>query len=124
MKKLMPVFVLVVAVIAIVVIRKPGTGSDVEPLVWYGMMPHPYISEVQIGAEAASTVLDMPILLSVGQEWTQDNESANIKAMSTRGHKAFSRNSRRSLMTDDPVNISKYVYTGNALPRSIHDGSP
>ena len=90
MKKLMPVFVLVVAVIAIVVIRKPGTGSDVEPLVWYGMMPHPYISEVQIGAEAASTVLDMPILLSVGQEWTQDNESANIKAMSTRGHKAFS----------------------------------
>ena len=94
MKKLIPVIVLVVAVVAIVAIKKSRSGgepgSSVEAVVWYGMMPHPYISEVEIGAKAAAADGGFDLLTSVGQEWTQDNESANVKAMSTRGHKAFS----------------------------------
>ncbi len=91
MKKLIPVIVLAVAVLAIVVIKKKaGPATDVEPVVWYGMMPHPYISEVQIGAEAAEAATGTKILKVVGQEWSQDNENANVKALSTKGHKCFS----------------------------------
>lgn len=93
MKKLLPIIILVVLIIGIAVVKKARHSDDsssVEPIVWYGMMPHPYISEVQVGVKAASEALGKPILISMGQEWTQDNESANIKALSTRGHKAFS----------------------------------
>jgi ribose transport system substrate-binding protein len=90
MKKFAPIAALIVLIIAIAVIKNNRTTKEVEPIVWYGMMPHPYISEVQTGAKAASEKMGIPILLSVGQEWTQDNESANIKALATRGHKAFS----------------------------------
>lgn len=91
MKKLIPIVVLVVAVGVIMVIKKNVRPSaDVEPVVWYGMMPHPYIAEVEIGAKAAAEAVGMPLLPVVGQEWTQDNENANIKALSTKGHKCFS----------------------------------
>jgi ribose transport system substrate-binding protein len=66
-----------------------GKGGA-EPIVWYGMMPHPYITEVQGGAAAAEKAFDTPIYKMVGQEWTQDNENLNIESLSTKGHKAFS----------------------------------
>ena len=91
MKKLIPVIVLLVVVLAIVVLKKKGgSGAEVEPVVWYGMMPHPYITEVQAGAAAAEAATGTPILKVVGQEWSQDNENANVKALSTKGHKGFS----------------------------------
>ncbi len=90
MKKLIPVVVLVVVVIAIIVAKKQRPVAEVESVVWYGMMPHPYISEVQSGAAAAEAQTGTEILKVVGQEWTQDNENANIKALSTKGHKCFS----------------------------------
>jgi ribose transport system substrate-binding protein len=61
----------------------------VEPIAWYGPMPHPYITEVSAGAEAAGRDLGAPVYRMVGQEWTQDNESVNVEALSTRGHKAY-----------------------------------
>jgi len=67
-----------------------GSSSGDEPIVWYGMMPHPYISEVQQGAEACEKDNNIKILKVVGQEWTQDNENSNIRALSTKNHKAFS----------------------------------
>lgn len=90
MKKLIPVLVLVVVVLVIVIAKNRRVSGDVEPIVWYGMMPHPYISEVEGGAAAAEKDTGAAILKVVGQEWTQDNENANVKALSTRGHKAFS----------------------------------
>lgn len=91
MKKLIPVLTVVVVVIGLVaVVKTRGPMAEVEPIVWYGMMPHPYITEVEQGAEAAARDLSVEILTVVGQEWTQDNENANLKALSTRGHKAFS----------------------------------
>lgn len=90
MKKLLPIIVLVAIVVAIVVVKKSQSSATVEPVVWYGMMPHPYITEVEVGAKAASADMGFPLLTVVGQEWSQDNENANVKALSTKGHKAFS----------------------------------
>jgi ribose transport system substrate-binding protein len=61
-----------------------------EPIAWYGMMPHPYITEVQAGATASEKDFGVPIRKVVGQAWTQDNENINVEALSTQGHKAFS----------------------------------
>jgi len=72
-----------------------GVGScrkreAAEPIAWYGMMPHPYITEVQSGAATAEKDFGTRIYKMVGQEWSQDNESLNVEALSTKGHKAFS----------------------------------
>lgn len=90
MKKLLPVLILVVAVIGIVVFKRNQTRTEVEPVVWYGVMPHPYITEVEQGAKTAAADDGIALRAVVGQEWTQDNENANVKALSTRGHKGFS----------------------------------
>ncbi len=69
--------------------NKNGSSGD-EPIVWYGMKSHPYISEVRLGVEACEKDNNIKILKVVGQEWTQDNENNNVKALSTKNHKAFS----------------------------------
>jgi ribose transport system substrate-binding protein len=68
---------------------KSGSSGD-EPIVWYGMKAHPYISEVRLGVEACEKDNNIKILKVVGQEWNQENENANIRALSTKNHKAFS----------------------------------
>jgi len=67
-----------------------GRKEAAEPIAWYGMMPHPYITEVQSGAATAEKDFGTRIYKMVGQEWSQDNESLNVEALSTKGHKAFS----------------------------------
>src|SRR5258707_5419939 len=54
------------------------------------MRPHPYIAEVQKGAEAAAKDFGIKIDVTVGQEWTQANETQNIEQQSARGYKAIS----------------------------------
>ena len=66
----------------------PGKAG-VEPIAWYGMMAHPYVTEVQQGVEASERDNGVAIRKMVGQEWSQDNENVNVEALSTRGHKAF-----------------------------------
>jgi len=90
MKKMIPVLVVLALVVVLIVVKRGGGASDAEPVVWYGMMPHPYINEVSTGAAAAEKDLGVPVLNVVGQEWTQDNVNANVLALSTKGHKAFS----------------------------------
>jgi ribose transport system substrate-binding protein len=65
-------------------------ADDIAPVLWYGMMPHPYIGEVQKGAEAAAKDFGIKIDTTVGQEWTQANETQNIEQQSARGYKAIS----------------------------------
>src|SRR3984957_17288778 len=65
-------------------------ADDLAPILWYGMMPHPYIAEVQKGAEAAIKDFGIKIDVTVGQEWTQANETQNIEQQSARGYKAIS----------------------------------
>lgn len=83
--------VMAAAVSSLVIGCRGKTGSsETEPIVWYGMMPHPYITEVENGVKASEADNNVKILKVVGQEWTQDNENNNIKALSTKAHKAFS----------------------------------
>src|SRR5260221_12687613 len=56
----------------------------------YEMMPPPYIAEVKKGVEAAAKDFGIKIDVTVGQEWTQANETQNIEQQSARGYKAIS----------------------------------
>lgn len=81
----------VIALAAVVVVVNIGRKkTDVEPIVWYGMMPHPYKTEVRSGVERMEQEAGVAVLKVVGQQWTQDNENVNVEALSTKGHKAFS----------------------------------
>ena len=105
--KIMLAVVVVVAVVIFIAVTltKP---EDVEPIVWYGMAPHPYKSEVQAGAEACAADNDIGILCMLGQEWSQDNENKNVESLSTKPHKAF------SIYPGDPAGA-------NALFKTLRD---
>ena len=90
MRKALPLLAMAVILVVLVIIRSRRPQEQVEPIVWYGPSAHPYVSEVRGGVDAAERELGVDILKVVGQEWTQDNENANIKALSTKGHTAFS----------------------------------
>ena len=61
-----------------------------EPIAWYGNAAHPYITEVRAGVEAFAKASGSGVFLTVGQEWTQDNQNVNVEALSTQGYRAFS----------------------------------
>lgn len=86
-------------------------ADDIAPVLWYGMMPHPYIAEVQKGAEAAAKDFGIKIDTTVGQEWTQANETQNIEQQSARGYKAI------SLFPGDPTGANGLA--GSLIRRKI-----
>jgi len=90
MKKIIPLIVLLLLAVVVAIVVATRKKTPVEPIAWYGPMPHPYITEVQAGAAACQKDLGLSIYRMVGQEWTQDNENVNVEALSTKGHKAFS----------------------------------
>ncbi len=91
MKKLILVLAAVILVgVAIVVKKQKTPGTAAEPIAWYGMMAHPYVTEVRGGVEAFEKTSGTRVRKVVGQEWSQDNENVNIESLSTKGHKAFS----------------------------------
>jgi ribose transport system substrate-binding protein len=69
---------------------KAQGAEGTAPICWYGMMPHPYMSLVQKGVEACAKDYGVQIYATVGQEWTQANETQNVESLSTRGYKGFS----------------------------------
>jgi ribose transport system substrate-binding protein len=79
----------VVSALAIGCQDKSGS-SDAEPIVWYGMMPHPYKTEVRKGVDQSEKDNNVAIRKFLGSQWTQENENTNITALSTQNHKAFS----------------------------------
>ena len=97
MKKIVLIALVVVLAGVVVVVNVGRKTSGVEPIVWYGMMPHPYKTEVRSGVERFEAETGVAVLKVVGQQWTQDNENVNIEALSTKGHKAF------SIYPGDPV---------------------
>jgi ribose transport system substrate-binding protein len=88
---------------AICSICSAANGQDIAPILWHGMMPHPYIAQVQKGAEAAANDYNIKIDTTVGEEWTQANETQNIEQQSARGYKAI------SLFPGDPAGINGLV---------------
>jgi ribose transport system substrate-binding protein len=90
MKRIALIALLVVLAVAVVVVRVTRKNGGVEPVCWYGMMPHPYVTEVRAGVERFEQETGLRAAKVVGQQWTQDNENVNIEALSTKGYKAFS----------------------------------
>jgi ribose transport system substrate-binding protein len=88
-KDALPLGVLLICAAVCTAVTLLRTRREVEPVAWYGPMPHPYITEVSSGADAARKDLGVAVYQMVGQEWTQDNESVNVESLSTAGHKAF-----------------------------------
>jgi len=90
MKKIVALGIVVVLIAAVVVFSLMRKTESVETIAWYGMMPHPYISEVRSGVERFERETGVKVMKVVGQAWTQENENINVEALSSRGHKAFS----------------------------------
>jgi ribose transport system substrate-binding protein len=90
MKRTLPVVILAVLVVVVVFVAATRKKEAVEPIAWYGTMPHPYINEVKAGVEAFEKESGTSVYKMVGKEWSQDEENVNVEAMSTKGHKAFS----------------------------------
>lgn len=90
MKKIVVIGLVVVLAAAVIVVNVTRKKTGVEPIAWYGMMPHPYKTEVRSGVERFERETGVQVLKVVGQQWTQDNENVNVEALSTKGHKAFS----------------------------------
>jgi len=90
MKKILALGIVVLLVAAVVVFSLVRKTESVETVAWYGMMPHPYISEVRSGVERFERETGVRVMKVVGQAWTQENENINVEALSSRGHKAFS----------------------------------
>jgi ribose transport system substrate-binding protein len=90
MKKTVLLIAVVVLAAVIIVVNVDRKKTGVETIVWYGMMPHPYKTEVRSGVERFEQETGVQVLKVVGQQWTQDNENVNVEALSTKNHKAFS----------------------------------
>ena len=90
MKKIVIVGIVILLAVLVVVIKLTRKAESVEPIAWYGMMPHPYITEVRSGVERCEQETGVKAAKIVGQQWTQDNENVNVESLSTKGYKAFS----------------------------------
>jgi ribose transport system substrate-binding protein len=90
MKKIAVIVAVVLLAAAVVVVRVTRKAESVETICWYGMMPHPYKTEVRSGVERFENETGVKVAKIVGQQWTQDNENVNVEALSTKGYKAFS----------------------------------
>ena len=67
-----------------------ASGKNVKKIVWYALMVHPYVEEVQKGVIGYERDTGIPIKRQIGQDWTQDNENANVEPLAAQGYKGFS----------------------------------
>ena len=65
-------------------------ASGEKKIVWYGLMVHPYVEEVQRGVVGYERDTGMTIKRQIGQDWTQNNENANVEPLAALGYKGFS----------------------------------
>ena len=67
-----------------------NNAPDEKKIVWYALMVHPYVEEVQKGVIGYERDTGMTIKRQIGQDWTQDNENANVEPLAAQGYKGFS----------------------------------
>ena len=53
-------------------------------------MVHPYYDEVRKGVDGFEKDSGITVKKQIGQDWTQDNENANVEALAAKGYNAFS----------------------------------
>ena len=66
------------------------TSPTEKRIVWYALMVHPYVEEVQKGVIGYERDTGIKIKRQIGQNWTQDNENANVEPLAAQGYKGFS----------------------------------
>jgi ribose transport system substrate-binding protein len=67
-----------------------NNALDEKKIVWYALMVHPYVEEVQKGVIGYERDTGTTIKRQIGQDWTQDNENANVEPLAAQGYKGFS----------------------------------
>ena len=67
-----------------------NNAPDEKKIVWYALMVHPYVEEVQKGVIGYERDTGTTIKRQIGQDWTQDNENANVEPLAAQGYKGFS----------------------------------
>ena len=67
-----------------------NNAPDEKKIVWYALMVHPYVEEVQKGVIGYERDTGTTIKRLIGQDWTQDNENANVEPLAAQGYKGFS----------------------------------
>ena len=67
-----------------------GDKPTEKKIVWYALMVHPYVEEVQKGVIGYERDTGIKIKRQIGQSWTQDNENANVEPLAAQGYKGFS----------------------------------
>ena len=67
-----------------------GEAPGEKKIVWYALMVHPYVEEVQKGVVGYERDTGIKIKRQIGQDWTQDNENANVEPLAAQGYKGFS----------------------------------
>ena len=83
------------ALLLVVLIALSGCSGDSTPtvkgkkIVWYALMVHPYLAEVQKGVVAYENDSGVPVRRQIGQDWTQDNENANVEPLAAQGYNGF-----------------------------------
>lgn len=65
-------------------------AANEKKIVWYGLMVHPYVAEVEKGVIGYERDTGTLIKRQLGQNLTQDNENANVEPLAAQGYKAFS----------------------------------
>ena len=67
-----------------------NNAPDEKKIVWYALMVHPYVEEVQKGVIGYERDTGTTIKRQIGQDWTQNNENANVEPLAAQGYKGFS----------------------------------
>lgn len=80
---------LLVILAAIKVFQVRRAASQLEPIVLYEVLPHPYFTGVQNGGTAYAREHHVAVRFLVGQESSQANVNQNVESLFTLGHKAF-----------------------------------
>ena len=62
-----------------------GDEPTEKKIVWYALMVHPYVEEVQKGVIGYERDTGIKIKRQIGQNWTQDNENANVEPLAAQG---------------------------------------
>ena len=75
---------------AIKMVQGRRAASQLESIVLYEVLPHPYFTGVQNGGAAYAREHHVTVRFLVGQESSQANVNQNIESLFTLGHKAFS----------------------------------
>lgn len=64
-------------------------AATAKRIAWYAPVVHPYFEDVKKGISGFEKDSGLSVKRQIGQEWSQDNENANVESLAAKGYKAF-----------------------------------